>query len=154
MKTTVNRLLAPDFLLYIPLHISGISCLVGMHLERRLKMPDSFTRMPALVEFLRMQRCSGGQISKSQATCLVLIAWFALGTAAAVQREESSAPRTTLSEFEKLLHSTAIIAVDVRSAESYRQGHIPGALSIPIDSIAAHAEELKKIGKPIVAYCS
>lgn len=82
------------------------------------------------------------------------MAWFVLGTAAAFQREESSAPRTTLPEFEKLLHSKAIIVVDVRGAESYRQGHIPGAISIPIESIASHAEELKKTGKPIVAYCS
>ncbi len=117
-------------------------------------MSDFFTRAWALVEFLRMRRCSGGRVSKPQATSLFLIAWFTLGTAAALQRDEPSAPRTTLPEFEKLLHSNAIVVVDVRGAESYRQGHIPGAISIPIESIASHAEELVKIGKPIVAYCS
>ncbi len=117
-------------------------------------MPDFFTRARALVESFGMRRCSGGRVAKPQATCLFLIALFALGTAAALQHDESSAPRTTLPEFEKLLHSNAIVVVDVRSAESYREGHIPGAISVPIGSIPSHAEGLKKIGKPIVAYCS
>jgi 3-mercaptopyruvate sulfurtransferase SseA len=67
--------------------------------------------------------------------------------------DDSSAPRMTLEEFKRLLESDSIVVLDVRSAESYREGHIPGAISIPSDLIASRVNELKGFNKPIVTYC-
>ena len=41
-----------------------------------------------------------------------------------------------------------------RLAGAFAAGHIPGALSVPLDSIEQAAERLRKAGKPIVTYCS
>ncbi len=63
--------------------------------------------------------------------------------------------RMTMADFKKLLASNDVVVLDVRSTDSYAAGHIPGALSIPEESItSALAEKLKKMGKPIATYCS
>ena len=80
-------------------------------------------------------------------------AWLSLASALVAQ-SESDAPRMSLQSFKRLLKSGAIVVVDVRGGESYLEGHIPGAISIPLGSIPSRAAELKKMGKPIVTYCS
>lgn len=62
--------------------------------------------------------------------------------------------RVTQQEFVKLFGARAVTIVDVRDAESFAAAHIPGALSIPLDSVEQAVERLRKAGKPVVAYCS
>ena len=63
--------------------------------------------------------------------------------------------RMAMAEFKRLLAANNVVVLDVRSADSYAAGHIPGALSVPESTItAAVAEKLKKMGKPIATYCS
>jgi rhodanese-related sulfurtransferase len=45
-----------------------------------------------------------------------------------------------------------VTVLDVRPAEEYRAGHIPGALSIPVDELKARLKELPKT-REVVAYC-
>lgn len=45
-----------------------------------------------------------------------------------------------------------VTVLDVRPPEEYRAGHIPGALSIPIDELKTRLEELPK-DRDVVAYC-
>jgi rhodanese-related sulfurtransferase len=45
-----------------------------------------------------------------------------------------------------------VTVLDVRPAEEYRAGHIPGALSVPVGELKARIRELPK-GRDIVAYC-
>src|SRR5262245_17420107 len=45
-----------------------------------------------------------------------------------------------------------VTVLDVRPAEEYRAGHIPGALSIPIQELKARLKELSK-DREVVAYC-
>ena len=47
-----------------------------------------------------------------------------------------------------------VFVVFVRDAAAFAAGHIPGALSIPLDSIEQSAERLRTTGKPVVTYCS
>jgi rhodanese-related sulfurtransferase len=68
--------------------------------------------------------------------------------------DEAEARRLPLDEAKKALDEGRIVLLDVRAVEAYRNGHIPGALSIPLDDVAAKAGELKKTGKRIVAYCA
>ena len=44
--------------------------------------------------------------------------------------------------------------IDVRDSGSFARGHIPGAVLIPIDTLEDAVERLRKLGKPIVTYCS
>lgn len=45
-----------------------------------------------------------------------------------------------------------IVLIDVRPHVEFRQGHIPGAVSVPIEELAAHMEGLRT-DREIVAYC-
>jgi rhodanese-related sulfurtransferase len=45
-----------------------------------------------------------------------------------------------------------VTVLDVRPAEEYRAGHIPGALSIPVDELRARLKEVPK-RRDVVAYC-
>lgn len=45
-----------------------------------------------------------------------------------------------------------VLVLDVRPAEEFAQGHIPGAHSIPVDELADRLDELPP-GADVVAYC-
>ena len=53
------------------------------------------------------------------------------------------------------LNDHAFRLVDVLPRESFRSGHIPGALSLPLVEIAERARRiLPDMSKPIVVYCA
>jgi rhodanese-related sulfurtransferase len=56
------------------------------------------------------------------------------------------------SELRRRIRSGEVTVLDVRPAEEYRAGHIPGAISIPIDELKTRLKEVPK-GRDIVAYC-
>jgi rhodanese-related sulfurtransferase len=62
--------------------------------------------------------------------------------------------RVSIDEFRKLYEKGDVLVLDVRSAEAYRNGHIPGALSVPLDSVDGKTAELRSERRPIVTYCS
>jgi len=80
----------------------------------------------------------------------------ALVPAAAAQAvtDPAKVPRVTVAELKKLQASGAVSVVDVRDADSFKAGHIPGALSIPLDQVSANADRLKSTKKPLVFYCA
>ena len=45
-----------------------------------------------------------------------------------------------------------VTVLDVRPPEEYRAGHIPGALSVPLDQLE-HAMRSLPAGREVVAYC-
>jgi rhodanese-related sulfurtransferase len=50
------------------------------------------------------------------------------------------------------LSDGSMVVLDVRPEEEYRAGHIPGALSVPVNALEAALQTLPK-DKEIVAYC-
>jgi predicted methyltransferase len=70
------------------------------------------------------------------------------------QEAADSTLRITQQEFVKLAAVRAVIIVDVRDAAAFEVGHIPGAISVPLDTVEQSAQRLRKSGKPIVTYCS
>ena len=44
------------------------------------------------------------------------------------------------------------IVLDVRSADEFRSGHVPGSKNIPHEQVKSHAEELKRYAK-IYVHC-
>lgn len=62
----------------------------------------------------------------------------------------------TLPEVEELWHSQAAAVVDSRSVSEFNQGHIPGAISVPLEEInRGNYALLEKLppGRPLVIYC-
>jgi rhodanese-related sulfurtransferase len=92
---------------------------------------------------------------KTRALMLAAALIAALPTLAVAQQgDESSIPRMSLPEFKKALESGQLLAIDVRDAESYGIGHIPGAMLIPLGDVAKKAAELKATKKTLVTYCA
>jgi rhodanese-related sulfurtransferase/DNA-binding transcriptional ArsR family regulator len=58
----------------------------------------------------------------------------------------------TRDQLEQLAKTTRLTVLDVRPAEEYAAGHIPGAVSIPLDQLADRLAELPDDGQ-VVAYC-
>lgn len=46
-----------------------------------------------------------------------------------------------------------LVVVDSRSAESWAQGHLPGAIHLPTREIAARATQVVPAGTTVVTYC-
>lgn len=64
--------------------------------------------------------------------------------------------RIPVDEFKRLVAAQDVLIVDVRDAESFRRGHLPGAVLITMEDIAAKngAERLRNETRAIVTYCS
>ncbi len=77
------------------------------------------------------------------------------GTPAVPQDEDLSAVRRiSQRDFKRALSAGTILVLDVRDAGAYASGHVPGAVSMPLDQVATHVQELKAERRPIVTYCA
>lgn len=74
----------------------------------------------------------------------------ALVTPGAVDPDEP--PRISLQELQQLLTQPDTLLVDVRTAASYQERHINGAVSIPFPTLEQHIQDVPR-DKFIVAYC-
>ncbi|MGB8509796.1 MAG: rhodanese-like domain-containing protein, partial [Pyrinomonadaceae bacterium] len=61
--------------------------------------------------------------------------------------------RVTIKELETALADKSALVVDVRDETSYKNGHIKGALSIPLADLPNRLSDLPK-DKLIVFYCA
>ena len=103
---------------------------------------------------------------KRAAVALLSVSLAALACAQAKTEEATAQAATTtapmpqtdrmpMATFKNLLAKGEVVVIDVRSTEAYAEGHIPGALSMPEETLtAAVAEKLKRLGRPIATYCS
>ena len=100
--------------------------------------------------------------SRTSETCMqrtlrliVCLAALAVAGVASAQEDISSAKlRISWEDFKKQYDKNEVVVIDVRSAEAFELGHIPGSRSIPLDKVEQHVEELKAVTKPVVAYCA
>jgi len=56
------------------------------------------------------------------------------------------------SELLRRVREGTVLVLDVRPAEEFAAGHVPGAISLPLEALEAGLDRLPP-GKPIVAYC-
>ena len=71
------------------------------------------------------------------------------------------APRISQQEFKKLVAAKNVVIVDTRNTDSFQEGHMPGALLLPLegqltwpDAYEKTVAILQKTRKPVVAYCA
>lgn len=86
---------------------------------------------------------------------LALIAVL-LFTAVAAAAAQYAPGRMEIDEFKKLHTAGKILVVDVRDAQSYANGHIPGSINVPLGEHerAEHFNLLQAEKRPIVTYCA
>jgi rhodanese-related sulfurtransferase len=65
---------------------------------------------------------------------------------------ESSAERVTRDELLRRVRAGDVIVLDVRPEEEYEAGHIPGALSVPLERLELQLHEISSAAE-VVAYC-
>jgi len=53
----------------------------------------------------------------------------------------------------KMVKQKKAVYVDVRSKESFDEGHLPGAISIPLSELPARFKDLPS-GKFLITYCA
>jgi rhodanese-related sulfurtransferase/DNA-binding transcriptional ArsR family regulator len=58
----------------------------------------------------------------------------------------------TFKELRRLVREEDVTVVDVRPAEEYQAGHIPGALSMPVPELKRRLRELPR-NREVIAYC-
>jgi rhodanese-related sulfurtransferase len=56
-------------------------------------------------------------------------------------------------DFKSLLDSGEVVLVDVREAKEYGEGHFPGAINIPIRTVADNLDKIP-MDKPVIVYCA
>ncbi len=78
------------------------------------------------------------------AVLLLSLPALALAAATDISREEYQARRAD---------GAAMLVLDVRSAEEFAAGHVPGAINIPHDQLGARHGELKGATGELVVYC-
>ena len=67
-------------------------------------------------------------------------------------KDRSVAEEVSLAELLERGRRSDVVILDTRPSHEYRAGHIPGALSVPVDELQRHLRQLPK-GKEFVAYC-
>jgi 3-mercaptopyruvate sulfurtransferase SseA len=76
-----------------------------------------------------------------------------ISTSAAADKEVSAARRITRDEALKLVKQGKAVYVDVRSKDSYDEGHLPGAISIPLSQLQSRLRDLPP-KKTLITYCA
>jgi rhodanese-related sulfurtransferase/DNA-binding transcriptional ArsR family regulator len=69
-----------------------------------------------------------------------------------IQEQGAHLPHMAAAELHECLERDEVVVVDVRPTEEYEAGHLPGAVSIPLDELEDRLRELP-LDRPIVAYC-
>ena len=63
-------------------------------------------------------------------------------------------PRISIDEVKQLMASKQVVLIDVRDPQSFKEGHIPGAINVPFDHIPNHVDQWKKEKRLLVTYCA
>src|SRR5205809_794365 len=74
------------------------------------------------------------------------------GLFARIGKAPSNPHRLEIGELLKRARSKEIVILDARPPNEYAAGHIPGAISVPVDELNRRLKQLPK-GKEYVAYC-
>ena len=63
-------------------------------------------------------------------------------------------PRVSIDELKALMQQNAVLVLDVRNADEFASGHIPGAINLNYTRVTAEGGRFKGESRTIVAYCA
>ena len=109
-----------------------------------LTLKDPFTRRDGDIEWL--MALQPGELPPAPTT--------PAAQTADAEALKDPALRISLTEFVQLNQKSGATIVDVRGPDSFAAGRIPGAISIPLATVEGSVEQLRRLGKPVVTYCS
>jgi rhodanese-related sulfurtransferase/DNA-binding transcriptional ArsR family regulator len=69
----------------------------------------------------------------------------------ALTDRDTMAP-VTADELQRLVSTGEVYLIDVRPAAEYAAGHLPGAISVPLEDVTSHFEKWQD-PRPVIAYC-
>ncbi len=88
---------------------------------------------------------------------LLLVLFFIVGCQENTNNKVEDSPLVAIQvdygELREMQNHSHVVLLDVRSEEEYQQGHIQGALSIPLDELVWRLDELRLYDEVIV-YCN
>ena len=84
---------------------------------------------------------------------LLLVTLAAVGCVVWPQGAGPDAAAMPLAEALQRRDRGEAVLIDVRSRESYAEGHVPGSLNIPSSEIEEKAVEIRKMGRLPILYC-
>ena len=61
--------------------------------------------------------------------------------------------RITQDDLKALLVRDAVLVLDIGDQEAYEDGHLPGAILVPLGALPARVDALRAAKKALVAYC-
>jgi len=160
-----KALAAPGRLELIDLLVQGERPVDALAREASMSIANASQHLQVLhAARLVETRREGQRIFYRIAAPAVVNLWLALRETAEAQLAELGAvAREYLGEPDKFepierdelarrIEAGTVVVIDVRPPEEYEQGHIAGAVSVPLDEIKTWAREAPK-RKQIVAYC-
>ena len=65
-----------------------------------------------------------------------------------------SVPRISIDELKALMEKNAVLVIDVRDADAFANGHIPGAVNVDYTKVLDQADRFKRETRTIVTYCA
>ena len=86
------------------------------------------------------------------ALAVIALSAFAVVAGGRAQSDDG-VRRVTPAEARAAIEKGQAVIIDVRGEDSFKAGHIKGALWIPVGDIASRTNELPR-GKMIITYCS
>lgn len=102
----------------------------------------------ALAGVVALAACSGAPTGSGGAS--------AGGDAAASASAENDGAyrKITSDEAQRMMDDGAVVVVDVRTAREYAEGHVPGAINIPVESLGgARPSQLDDADAQLIVYC-
>ncbi|MDO8631459.1 MAG: metalloregulator ArsR/SmtB family transcription factor [Phycisphaerales bacterium] len=67
-------------------------------------------------------------------------------------QDEAAVTPVGVDDLMRMMHDGEAVLIDVRPRDEFESGHIPGAISVPLDDLEEHVASLKRDAH-IVAYC-
>jgi rhodanese-related sulfurtransferase len=154
-----KRLELLDLLAQAPRNVEALAAEMEMPVAN-VSQHLQVLRNARLVESVRQ----GTRIIYRLADERVLRLWLALGLVAESRLAEvkqiveeymdTRADQSAISrgQLEQLIKAGSVCVIDVRPRLEYENGHLPGAISMPVDELPEHLNELPQ-DRQIVAYC-
>jgi 3-mercaptopyruvate sulfurtransferase SseA len=89
-------------------------------------------------------------------TFTIILTAFVSACAPKAPQTEADVPRVTVEEAKLAFDNGKAVIVDVRSAEAYAEGHVAGAISVPLSEFENSIDNLflKKDQWIIITYCT